>query len=133
MAEPGNNDDRSLLEALERIALAGIGAVALTAERAEQLAEALAARGGVKREDARATITDLTTRWRGDSVRWSERAGAGLAGIFRELGVVTRDEWDELELRVAQLEHRLRLVEGTADRPGAPTGTAPATPPRRAT
>jgi BMFP domain-containing protein YqiC len=24
---------------------------------------------------------------------------------------VTRDEWDELELRVAQLEHRLRLLE----------------------
>jgi BMFP domain-containing protein YqiC len=24
---------------------------------------------------------------------------------------VTRDDWDELELRVAQLEHRLRLVE----------------------
>jgi BMFP domain-containing protein YqiC len=31
--------------------------------------------------------------------------------IARELGLVTRDEWDELELRVAQLEHRLRLVE----------------------
>jgi BMFP domain-containing protein YqiC len=25
---------------------------------------------------------------------------------------VTRDEWDELELRVAQLEHRMRLLEG---------------------
>ena len=24
---------------------------------------------------------------------------------------MTREEWDELELRVAQLEHRLRLVE----------------------
>jgi BMFP domain-containing protein YqiC len=31
--------------------------------------------------------------------------------VFRELGLVTRDEWDELELRVAQIEHRLRLVE----------------------
>jgi BMFP domain-containing protein YqiC len=31
--------------------------------------------------------------------------------IARELGLVTRDEWDELELRVAQLEHRLRLLE----------------------
>jgi BMFP domain-containing protein YqiC len=31
---------------------------------------------------------------------------------------VTRDEWDELELRVAQLEHRLRLLEDApADRP----------------
>jgi BMFP domain-containing protein YqiC len=30
---------------------------------------------------------------------------------------VTREEWDELELRVAQLEHRLRLVEDERDRP----------------
>jgi BMFP domain-containing protein YqiC len=31
--------------------------------------------------------------------------------VFRELGLVTRREVEELELRVAQLEHRLRLVE----------------------
>ena len=122
MAEPGSDGgDRSLLDALERLALAGVGAVSLTAERIDQLADALASRGGMRREEARATIADLTTRWRGDSVRWSERAGASLAGVFRELGLVTRDEWDELELRVAQLEHRLRLVE-----------TAPAELPRAA-
>jgi polyhydroxyalkanoate synthesis regulator phasin len=123
-----DNGDRSLLEALERIALAGVGAVALTAERVDQLADALADRGGLKREEARATITELSTRWRGDSVRWSERAGTGLAGLFHELGLVTREEWDELELRVAQLEHRLRLVEGP--NPGA-TSPAPPPPPAR--
>jgi BMFP domain-containing protein YqiC len=31
--------------------------------------------------------------------------------LLRELGLVTRADWDDLELRVAQLEHRLRLVE----------------------
>ena len=31
--------------------------------------------------------------------------------IARELGLVTREEWEALELRVAQLEHRLRLLE----------------------
>ncbi len=34
--------------------------------------------------------------------------------IARELGLVTRAEWDALELRVAQLEHRLRLLEREA-------------------
>jgi BMFP domain-containing protein YqiC len=34
-----------------------------------------------------------------------------MSGLFRELGLVTRDELEELELRVAQLEHRLRLLE----------------------
>ncbi len=31
--------------------------------------------------------------------------------VARELGLVTRDEWDALELRLAQVEHRLRLLE----------------------
>jgi polyhydroxyalkanoate synthesis regulator phasin len=97
---------------LEEILLAGLGAVALTAERADRLADELAERGGVEREDARRTLEHLLGRWRGDSVRLSERASEGLAGVFRELGLVTREEWEELELRVAQLEHRLRLVEG---------------------
>jgi hypothetical protein len=44
----------------------------------------------------------------------SERAGETMHGALRELGLVTRAEWEELELRVAQVEHRLRLLE---DRP----------------
>ena len=43
-----------------------------------------------------------------------EELGRRLAGIFRELGLVTREEWEELELRVAQLEHRVRLLEEPA-------------------
>jgi polyhydroxyalkanoate synthesis regulator phasin len=98
-------------EPVKRLALALLGAVALTAERADELAESLAQRGGMSKEDARARIDELTNRWRGDAVRVGERAGATLQGALKELGVVTRDEWDDLELRVAQIEHRLRLVE----------------------
>jgi polyhydroxyalkanoate synthesis regulator phasin len=98
-------------EPLKRLFLALVGAVALTAERADDLADELAERGGMRREDMRGWIEDATNRWRGDAVRVGERAGATLQGALRELGVVTRDEWDELELRVAQIEHRLRLLE----------------------
>ena len=91
--------------------LALVGAVALTAERADELAESLAARGGMSRDEVRGFIDEATTRWRGDAVRVGEKAGATLNNVLREVGLVTRDEWDELELRVAQLEHRLRLVE----------------------
>jgi polyhydroxyalkanoate synthesis regulator phasin len=98
-------------EPVRRFALALVGAVALTAERADELADSLAERGGMRREDARAWIEEAASRWRGDAVRVGERAGATLHSTLRELGLVTRDEWDELELRVAQLEHRLRLLE----------------------
>ena len=108
-------------EALKRLALAVVGAVALTADRADELADTLAERGGLSRDEVRGWIDDATTRWRGDAVRVGERAGATFQGALRELGLVTRDEWDELELRVAQLEHRLRLVES---RPRAVPPTA---------
>ena len=108
-------------EALKRLVLAVVGAVALTADRADELADTLAERGGLSRDEVRGWIDDATTRWRGDAVRVGERAGATFHGALRELGLVTRDEWDELELRVAQIEHRLRLVES---RPRAVPPTA---------
>ena len=107
MAEPAE----TARELAEKLVLAGVGAVALTAERADALAEEMAARGSMGREEARSLIEELIGRWRNESVRLGERTGSGLAGLFRELGLVTRGEVEELELRIAQLEHRLRLLE----------------------
>jgi polyhydroxyalkanoate synthesis regulator phasin len=107
MAEPAD-----LRERAEKLALACVGVVALTGDRVEALADEVAARGGMGRAEARSLVEELIGRWRSETVRLSERTGSGLAGIFRELGLVTRDELEELELRVAQLEHRLRLLEG---------------------
>jgi polyhydroxyalkanoate synthesis regulator phasin len=101
-----------LRETAERLGLAAIGAVALTADRVEELADELAERGGMRRDEARSAIEELMTRWRGDAVRVGERAGAGLEGLFQQFGLVTRADFEELELRVAQLEHRVRLLEG---------------------
>lgn len=56
-------------------------------------------------------IAELPGRVRGGRERLSESALAALRSISDELNLVTRDELDELELRVAQLEHRLKLIE----------------------
>jgi polyhydroxyalkanoate synthesis regulator phasin len=67
--------------------------------------------GKAFRDDARELIGEVAGRWRGDTQRAAERASQTLSAVFRELGLVTREEYDELELRLAQLEHRLRLLE----------------------
>jgi len=64
-------------------------------------------------------LAELPSRLRGTRERFSEGALSALRGIADELNLVTRDELDELELRVAQLEHRLRLLEGPPDLPPA--------------
>jgi polyhydroxyalkanoate synthesis regulator phasin len=73
--------------------------------------ERLIALLGPRLDELRSIAEDFTTRWRGDAVRVGEGSRRRIQDIARELGLVTREEWDELELRVAQLEHRLRLVE----------------------
>jgi len=116
MAEP----DRPDRDALERLALAAVGVVSLTADRVEELANDLTERGGMRRDEARQLLEDAVTRWRGDATRFGERAGDSLSAIARQLGLVTREEMEELELRVAQLEHRLRLVERPRAVPDSP-------------
>jgi len=66
---------------------------------------------GLRLDEARSLLDDVTSRWRGDALRVGEGSKRRVQELARELGLVTRDEWDELELRVAQLEHRLRLLE----------------------
>ena len=70
---------------------------------------------GLRVDEARALLDGATARWRGDAVRVGEGTRHRLHDLFRELGVVTREDWDELELRVAQLEHRIRLLEDRSD------------------
>lgn len=110
-----DNERRGARGAAEELFLAGVGAVALTKSRADELVDELSGRGRMTGEEARRLVDDMTSRWRGEAVRAGERASAGLSGVFRELGLVTRREWEELELRLAQVEHRLRLLEAPPD------------------
>jgi polyhydroxyalkanoate synthesis regulator phasin len=80
----------------------------------------MAARGSDKLAGAlEELLAELPARVRGSRARFSEQALSLLRTLVDELNLVTRDDLDELELRVAQLEHRLRLLEGSHDLPPA--------------
>ena len=119
--DTARDDEASVRELVERLALAGVGAVSLSADRADQLARDLADRGDLRRDEVRQAIEDAMVRWRGDATRLTERAGASLQSLFDQLGLVSREAYDELELRVAQLEHRLRLAERELERLSGPS------------
>jgi BMFP domain-containing protein YqiC len=81
----------------------------------------MAARGsaGLLLDTLEELVAELPSRVRGSRERVSDGALAVLRAIADELDLVTREELDELELRVAQLEHRLRLLEGPPNLPPA--------------
>ena len=62
-------------------------------------------------------LAELPARVRGSRAKLSEQALGAVRALVDELNLVTRDEVDELELRVAQLEHRLRLLEQQSELP----------------
>ena len=64
-------------------------------------------------------LGELPARVRGSRTRLGDQTVSLLRTLLDELSLVTRDDLDELELRVAQLEHRLRLLEGPHDAPPA--------------
>jgi polyhydroxyalkanoate synthesis regulator phasin len=78
----------------------------------------MAARGSERIVDAiEELILELPARVRGSRTKLSEQALGAVRALVDDLHLATRDDLDELELRVAQLEHRLRLLEQQRDVP----------------
>lgn len=96
---------------LETLTLAGLGALALAAGRADDLSEELARRLGMERDELRAALTDALETWRREARRVGEHTSDAAGRVLEELGVATQEAVDDLQLRVAQLEHRLKLLE----------------------
>ena len=108
MAEPDSSPDRNPFETLT---LAGIGALAFVAERADDLADEIARRLGMERDEVRRAVADVLDSWKREARRIGEQTGEAASRLSSDLGVASREAVAELELRVAQLEHRLKLLE----------------------
>jgi BMFP domain-containing protein YqiC len=66
-------------------------------------------------------LAELPGRVRGTRNRLSGQGLSALRVLVEELNLVTRDDYEELELRVAQLEHRLVLLEKSQQEPTVPS------------
>lgn len=69
------------------------------------------------------------SRVRGGGGKLGTRASRTVNGMLSEFGVAQKRDHEDLELRIAQLEHRVRLLESARDAAGEATSspTAPAT------
>jgi polyhydroxyalkanoate synthesis regulator phasin len=104
---------------LAQLLLAGVGWATLGLEALDELADELAGRVGADRAEMRSALRDVTASWRREADRLGVRRGEAADKALAKLGLVRREELDDLNLRLAQLEHRLRLVEnaGTTETP----------------
>ena len=107
MAANGSSDFRPVSELL----LAGLGWATMSAEAMEELADDLARRVGVDRHAMRDAVRDTVASWRAELERLGDRRDEALERGLGRAGLARREELEDLALRVAQLEHRLRLLE----------------------
>jgi polyhydroxyalkanoate synthesis regulator phasin len=115
---------------LERTLLLALGAAALTRERVQEVVDEVVRRGELTRREGKELVDDLMERASDQGTGLRQRFDANLQDLFRQWGLATHGEWEELNLKVAQLEHRLSLLEGAppaANEPGdEAAGSAPA-------
>ena len=107
MSAPRTEGPRPVSELL----LAGVGLASLGAEVADELADDLARRMGIEREAMRGAVRDTFAAWRAEAERLGARRDEVVERSLEKAGVARREEVEDLDLRVAQLEHRLRLLE----------------------
>lgn len=101
-------------EGIEQAILLSIGAASLTRERAEAAVAELVRKGQVGGEEGAIVVDRMMARLRGEGAGVGGIVGrveGGVQGVLRELGVVTRAELDDVQLRLVELEHRLSLLE----------------------
>lgn len=114
-------------DGVEGAILMSVGAASLTRERAEAALADLVKRGQVSRDDGRAALEGLMGRAKVEGVDARGIVGrlpTGVQGALREVGVVTGSDLEDVRLKLAELDHRLRLLEGAE-----PGGTSEPRPP----
>ena len=106
---------QGIRDLIERTFLAGMGAAALTKDRIEELVEELVNRGQINTDEGRDVLERLVARSREEARSVLKKADSSLHGAYRELGLSSKHELEELTLRVQQLEHRVQLLEAHVD------------------
>jgi polyhydroxyalkanoate synthesis regulator phasin len=101
-------------EAVEQAIFVAVGAAALPRERAEAIVSDLVRRGQLGEDEGRITVDRLMERARDASGGASSLVGkieGGVQGVLREFGIAQRDDLAEVDQRISDLEHRIRLLE----------------------
>jgi polyhydroxyalkanoate synthesis regulator phasin len=118
-SEAKGTTGQSIRDLVERTLLVGMGAAAFTKDRLQEVVEEFVRRGQISGEEGRDMMDRLLNRSRDEARSALKRADSSLQGAYRDMGLITRRELEDMEFRVRQLEHRVQLLEAAADGSGS--------------
>lgn len=95
----------------ERSFLMALGAAVLTKEMAESLGKELVGKGEGATSEGRKLIDETVAQAKEQTRTLKTHFDETLQSNFQEMGLVTGDQVEEMKLKIAQLEHRIGLLE----------------------
>ncbi len=120
-SEPRSETSTGLRDIIERTLMLGLGAAALTKDRVQAVADEFIHRGQQSAEEGKDLVESLASRSREEARSALKTADSSLQTVWRELGVASRRDVEDLDFRLRQIEHRLGLAEKALDRGSDPT------------
>lgn len=130
------SENPPFVEMLRRMLLASIGAVAMTADEAEQFIQRLVERGELAQKDGEKLMNEMMTRFRQKPQEAEAKAQAraddlgskmenSVEQFLNRLNVPSKRDIDELSARVAQLAARVEEVRRAQPGDAGQTKTPP--------
>ncbi len=100
-----------MLDIIRKAALAGIGALTLTEERARKLIDELVEQGRLSREEGESLVRDLLAKTEASREEWEGRVRDMVQEMFRKMDLVPRKDFELLEEQFKALERRVADLE----------------------
>jgi polyhydroxyalkanoate synthesis regulator phasin len=116
----GGGKPTSVADLVSRTLMLGVGAAALTVDKAQGVVDELVKRGQLSSDEARETVASLAARSKTEARSTVRSLESTLKSTYREMGLATRSELEDLDFRLRQVEHRLSLLERQVDDRPAP-------------
>jgi polyhydroxyalkanoate synthesis regulator phasin len=96
-----------LFDAVRKVLLAGVGALALTVEAVEDLVEKLVERGELTEEEGRKLIQDIMDKRKKDAKKAEEELNKRVDDLMSRFEIPTKAEFEDLSVKIDALSKKV--------------------------
>ncbi len=96
-----------LFEAVRKVMLAGVGAVALTVEAVEDLVEKLVERGELTEEEGRKLVRDVWSKRKKDAKKAEEEVNKRVDELMARFDIPTKAEFEDLSAQISKVSKKV--------------------------
>lgn len=97
-----------MIDMIEKTVLAGIGALALSQKKAEELVEEMKSKLNISEEEGRSLLENLKAAVEENRKKLEDIAREEVEKNLSRIGVVSQSDFDALKKKVASLEKKLK-------------------------